>query len=163
MRAGSSIAATKARAVSWPTPGIVMSRRHAAEALAVRHMSASIAATAAITAARAAAKLCRAAETRDPFACLESLIVESGGERPRESDAEHDRKTADLVFQGHPLADQFLAGDSERIAWAGNDFTCTGLKNRCGPDAPERVVAIGLMGRKRFERLIRLPALREPS
>ena len=31
MREGSSIAATKASAVSWPTPGMVISRRHAAD------------------------------------------------------------------------------------------------------------------------------------
>ena len=130
----------------------------------MRLMSASIAATAAITAARAAAKPRRATERpATPSLAFEGLPEEGGGERAREPDPEHDRQASDLVFQGHPLADQFLAGDSERIAWAGNDFTCTGLKNRCGPDAPERVVAIGLMGRKRFERLIRLPALREPS
>jgi hypothetical protein len=46
MREGSSIAATKASAVSWPTPGMVISRRQAAEALVIRLMSASIAATA---------------------------------------------------------------------------------------------------------------------
>ena len=54
MREGSSIAATKASAVSWPTPGMVISRRHAAEALVIRLMSVSIAATAVITAVRAA-------------------------------------------------------------------------------------------------------------
>jgi transposase len=43
MREGSSIAATKARAVSWPTPGIVISQRQGAEALAICLMSASIA------------------------------------------------------------------------------------------------------------------------
>jgi hypothetical protein len=42
---GSSIAATKARAVSCPTPGIVISRRQAAEALAIRLISGSNAAT----------------------------------------------------------------------------------------------------------------------
>jgi hypothetical protein len=36
MREGSSIAATKASAVSWPTPGIVISRRQAAEAFVTR-------------------------------------------------------------------------------------------------------------------------------
>jgi hypothetical protein len=46
--------ATKARAVSGPTPGIVISRRQAAEALVMRLMSASIPATALITAVRAA-------------------------------------------------------------------------------------------------------------
>ena len=52
MREGSSTAATKASVVSWPTPGIVISRLQAAEALAIRLMSLSIAATAAITAGR---------------------------------------------------------------------------------------------------------------
>jgi hypothetical protein len=33
MREGTSIAATKASAVSWPTPGIVMSRRQATRGL----------------------------------------------------------------------------------------------------------------------------------
>jgi hypothetical protein len=41
MRDGSSIAATKASAVSWPTPGIVISRRQAAEALVMRLISAA--------------------------------------------------------------------------------------------------------------------------
>jgi hypothetical protein len=53
MRDGSSIVATKASAVSWPTPGIVISRRQAAEALVMRVMSVSIAATALMTAVRA--------------------------------------------------------------------------------------------------------------
>ena len=56
MRDGSSIAATNASAVNWPMPGIVISRRQAAEALVIRLMSASIAATAVITAVRAAIK-----------------------------------------------------------------------------------------------------------
>ena len=50
MREGSSIAATKARAVNCPTPGMVISRRQAAEALVICLMSASIAATAVIAA-----------------------------------------------------------------------------------------------------------------
>jgi hypothetical protein len=54
MRQGASIAATKAGAVYCPTPGIVISRRQAAEAFVIRLMSASIAATAVITAVRAA-------------------------------------------------------------------------------------------------------------
>ena len=62
MREGSSIAATKASAVSWPTPGMVINRRQAAEALVMRLMSASIAATAVITAVRAAINPRMAAE-----------------------------------------------------------------------------------------------------
>ena len=49
---------------------------------------------------------------------------------------------------------------SERIAWAGSDFTCTGLKKpvraRC---ARPRASRIGLVGRQRLERLVGLPAL----
>jgi hypothetical protein len=41
MRDGSSIAATKASAVSWPTPGIVITRRQAGEALVMRLISAA--------------------------------------------------------------------------------------------------------------------------
>jgi len=52
MRKGSSIAASKARAISWPTPGIVISPREADEGLAIGLMSASIEATAVITAIR---------------------------------------------------------------------------------------------------------------
>ena len=48
------IAKTKARAVNWPTPGMVISRLQATEALVMRLMSVSIAATAVITAVRAA-------------------------------------------------------------------------------------------------------------
>jgi hypothetical protein len=62
MREGSSIAATKARAVNCPTPGIVISRRQAAEAPVIPLISASIAATAVITAVRAALKPRIAAE-----------------------------------------------------------------------------------------------------
>jgi len=93
MREGSSIAATNASAVNWPTPGIVISRRQATEALVIRLMSASIAATAVITAVRAAIKPRIAAETSNPLACFESLIDEGCGERARQSDPEHDRKT----------------------------------------------------------------------
>ena len=50
------MAAVKASAVSWPTPGIVISRRQAADALASCLISASIAVTAASTAVRAATR-----------------------------------------------------------------------------------------------------------
>ena len=50
---------------------------------------------------------------------------------------------------------------SERTAWADKDFTCTGLKKpvRARVRQPSRVVAIGLVGRQRLERLVGLPAL----
>ena len=94
MREGSSIAATKASAVNWPTPGIVISRRQAAEALVIRLMSASIVATAVITAVRAAINPRMAAERP----AIPSLIDEGDGQRAGESDSEHDRKTTDLVL-----------------------------------------------------------------
>jgi hypothetical protein len=50
-------------------------------------------------------------ETRDPLAGLESLIDEGSGERARKANPEHDRQASNLIFQGHPLADQLLARD----------------------------------------------------
>ena len=75
----------------------------------MRLMSASIAATAVITAVRAALKPRMAAErTRDPFAGFESPVDECRRERAREPDPEHNRQASDLIFQGHSLADQLL-------------------------------------------------------
>jgi hypothetical protein len=113
MREGSSIAATKASAVSWPTPGMAISRRQAAEALVIRLMSASIAATAVITAVRAAI-IARMATERPaiPSLALGALSMKatvSAGQ----SDPEHDRQASNLVFQGHSLHDQLLARDDQ--------------------------------------------------
>src|ERR1700722_19636559 len=111
MREGSSIAATKASAVSWPTPGMVISRRQAAETLVIRLISASIATTAVITEVRAALKPRMAGERpATPLACLESLIDERCGERARQPDPEHDRQASDLIFQSYSLADLDLPG-----------------------------------------------------
>jgi hypothetical protein len=86
----------------------------------MRLMSASIAATAAITAVRAAIKTSHGGgKTRDPFACFESLVDEGGGESPREPDSKHDRQTSDLIFQGYSLAHQLLARDDERADGVG--------------------------------------------
>jgi hypothetical protein len=52
-RLGSSMAAVKASAVSWPTAGIVIRRRQASDARASRFMSPSIATMALSTASRA--------------------------------------------------------------------------------------------------------------
>ena len=84
MRDGSSIAATKASAVSWPTPGIVMSRRQASEALVMRLMSASIAATALMTAVRAASSPRTAAER--PATGQGADLLETRGWDDRASD-----------------------------------------------------------------------------
>ena len=129
----------------------------------MRLMSASIAATAVITAVRAAIKPRMAAERPAiPSLALESLIDEGGGERARQPDPEHDRQASDLVFQGHPLADQLLARDDQRAHSVGRQrLHMNGLEE---PGAgqirqPSRVVAIGLVGRERLERLVGLPAL----
>jgi hypothetical protein len=52
-------------------------------------------------------------ETSDPLACFKSLVDERCGQRAGQSDPEHDRETPNLVFQGHLLADQLLAGDDQ--------------------------------------------------
>jgi hypothetical protein len=58
-------------------------------------MSGSIAATAVITAVRAASKPRMAAETpATPSLGFESLVDEGSGERAREPDPEHDRQTS---------------------------------------------------------------------
>jgi hypothetical protein len=114
MRDGSSIAATNASAVNWPTPGIVISRRQAAEALVIRLISASIAATAVITAVRAALKPRVVAERP----AIPSLALRAWWMRATvsagQSDPEHDRQASAVVFQGHPLANQLLARDDQR-------------------------------------------------
>ena len=68
-------------------------------------MSASIAATAVITAVRIAINPRMATETRDPLAGFKGVIDEGDGERAGQSDPEHDRQASDLIFQGHSLAD----------------------------------------------------------
>ena len=64
----------------------------------MRLMSASIAATALITAVRAAINPRMATETGDPLACSKSVVDEGSGERAGQSDPEHDRETTDLIF-----------------------------------------------------------------
>src|SRR5438105_3828176 len=110
-RLGSSTAAVKASAVSWPTPGMLIRRRHASDALTIRLISASIATMAASTAARA---LHGGGQPWDALASPKRLLDEGGAERARQSDAEHHGKTADLVLQSDPLADQLLASDDQR-------------------------------------------------
>ena len=75
----------------------------------MRLMSASIAATAVITATRAALKprIARRRDPGDPFAGFESLVDECSRERTREvSDPEHNRQASDLIFRCSLLADQ---------------------------------------------------------
>ena len=101
-------------------------------------------------------------ETGDPLACFKSAVDEGGGERARQPDPEHDRETTDLIFQGHPLADQLLARDDQRADGVGRQrLHMHGLEEAGASQMrqPSRVVAIGLVGRKRLERLVGLPAL----
>ena len=77
-------------------------------------------------------------------------------------DPEHDRQAPDLIFQGHALADQLLARDDQRADGVGRQrLHVHGLEEPGASQMrqPSRVVAVGLVGRKRLERLIRLPAL----
>ena len=65
----------------------------------MRLMSASIAATAVITAVRAAIARMAAERPANSFAGFEGLVDEGGGERARQPNPEHDRQASDLVFQ----------------------------------------------------------------
>src|SRR5271163_2862081 len=141
---------------------MVISRRQAAEALVMRLMSASIAATAVITAIRAAIKPRMATERpATPSlawrACLMKPAVSA-----RKPDPEHDREASDLVFQGHPLADKFFARDDQRANGMGRQRLHMHRLEEPGAGQvrqPARVVAISLVGRQRLERLVSLPAL----
>src|ERR1700740_3543309 len=101
-RSGSSTAALKASAVNWPTPGMSINRRQAADALAIFLMSPSIATTAARTAARAATRPRMAADRpRMPSLAFSACLMKAG----LKPDAEHHGKAADLVLESDPLAD----------------------------------------------------------
>src|SRR6516225_7741119 len=113
-RPGSSTAAVKARAVSWPTPGMSINRRQAADALAIFLMSPSIATTAARTAARAATRPFMAADRPGMPSLACSACHEGWAQRAWQPDAEHHGKTADLVLESDPLADQLFASDDRR-------------------------------------------------
>jgi hypothetical protein len=126
---GSSIAATKARAVIWPTPGIVISRRQADEALVMRLMSGSIAATAVITAVRAAIRPRMAADRPAiPSLALRALSMKATvSERGSRTPTRPPNLASD--FLGLPAGRPASCGlINERKACAGCDFTCTGLK-----------------------------------
>jgi hypothetical protein len=127
----------------------------------MRLMSASIAATALITAVRRNQAPHGRGETCYPLAGFEGLIDERGGERAREPGPEHNRQPSDLIFQGHALPDQLLARDDQRADGVGRQrLHVHGLEE---PGAgqmrqPSSIIAVGLVGRDRLEGLIRLPA-----
>jgi hypothetical protein len=67
-----------------------------------------------------------------------------------------------LVFQGHPLANQLLARDDQRAERMSlQRLHMHGLEEAGASQMRQtsRVVAIGLVGRKRLERMVGLPAL----
>jgi hypothetical protein len=130
---------------------MVMSRRQAAEALVMRLMSASIAATAVITAVRAALNPRMAAERPAiPSLALRAwrmkAFVSAG-----QSDPEHDQQASDLVFQGHALADQFLARADQRAERMSLQRLHMHGFEEAGPGQmrqPSCIIAVGLVGRK---------------
>jgi hypothetical protein len=97
-----------------------------------------------------------------PSLALRSLVDEACGERARQSDPEHDRQASNLIFQGHPLADQLLARDDQRAERMSLQRLHMHRLEKAGTSQmrqTSRVVAIGLVGRQRLERLVGLPAL----
>jgi hypothetical protein len=90
-------------------------------------------------------------QTGDPLACSKSVVDEGGGERAREPDPEHDRQASDLIFQGHSLADQFLARADQRAERVGRQrLHVHGLEEASAGQMrqPSRVIAVGLVGGK---------------
>src|SRR5438552_15794586 len=104
-RPGLSTAAVNASAVSCPTPGMLISRRHASDALTIRLMSPSIATSGEHGGTRRNQTLHGSGQAGNTLACLESLPDEGGAERTRQSDAEHHGQAADLVLESDPLPD----------------------------------------------------------
>src|SRR5580693_5022035 len=109
MREGSSIVATKASAVGWPTPGWSSAGGRPPRLLSC------VSCPYRLRRPLSSLRFVRQSpphggrETSDPLACCKGVIDERGGKRAGQSDPEHDRKTTDLIFQAHPLADQLLA------------------------------------------------------
>src|SRR5215831_13080599 len=150
-RLGSSTAAVTASAVSCPTPGMLINRRHASDALTIRLMSASIATMAASTAARAPIRPPHGGgQSRDAVTRLQRLLDEGGTECTWQSDTEHDGEAADLVLESDPMPDQLLASDDQRPdRMCRQGFHVNGLEESgsCQMRQATRVVAVGLVGR----------------
>lgn len=147
--------------MSWPTPGIVISRRHAPESLAIFFMSASIAVTADSTAVRADEAFHRCGQAGDPLADPQRLIGEGRTERARQADTEHHGETTDLVRQHDALTDQVLTRNDQRANGMRRErLHVHGLEESGAGKVRQTtgIVAIGLVGRKGLQRLVRLPA-----
>src|SRR5271169_6799652 len=116
MRDGSSIAATKARAVSGRRRGLSLARG--------RPPRPSSCASCLSGDRRHHGSPSRnqtshgGGKTRDPFACFESLVDKGSGESPREPDSEHDRQTSDrelavwFAIVRCELGEELVAGNS---------------------------------------------------
>ena len=100
-------------------------------ALAILFMSASIAATAESTAARTAMRPRTAAHRPSIPALARSACWMKAGLRPRGKRTPNTTARPRIWFSSMTRwPTSFLrAMTRERMAWAGNDFTCTGLKN----------------------------------
>src|SRR6266446_6433267 len=158
-RPGSSTAAVKASAVSWPTPGMLISLRQVSDALTIRLMSPSIATTAASTAARAATRPRMAADrpgmpSLAPSACLMKAGLSARGSRTPNTTA-RPRIWFSLTYQ-------LLASDDQRPDSVRRQrLHMNGLEEAGAGEMRQAtcVVAVGLVRRQRLQRLIRLPAL----
>jgi hypothetical protein len=124
------MAATKASAVSWPTPGMVISRRQASDERARRFMSRSIAVIASSTALCAASKphllpIDPATPSLPPMTCSAKA-----GLSPRGSRTPNTTARPRIWFSSVTRwPTSFLrARISARTAWAGSDFTRTVVK-----------------------------------
>src|SRR5882762_10314392 len=180
-RLGSSTAAVKASAVSWPTPRMLIDCRcegqcgeladtpnahqpaasvgcpnHPSYVAVDRHDSGEHGGT------RRNQTPHGGGQAGDALARAERLLDEGGAERTRQSNAEHHGKTADLVLQSDPLTYQLLASDDQRADSVRRQrLHMNGLEEAGAGEMRQAtcVVAVGLVRRQRLQRLIRLPAL----
>src|SRR5215475_9980926 len=114
-RWGSSTAAVKASAVSWPTPGMLISRRHASDALTIRLMSAFDSHNGGEHGGTRPDQTSHGGrQSGDAVTRLQRLLDEGGNECTWQSDTEHDGEAADLVLESDPMPDQLLASDDQR-------------------------------------------------
>jgi hypothetical protein len=142
-----------------------MSRRQAPDALAMRLMSTSIAATAVMMAVRGNQSAPCGGEAGDPLACFESLLDEGRRERTRESDPNTTARPR-IWFSKVTRWDQLLARDDEQADGVGGQrLHVHGLKDASARQVrkPSFVVAIGLVRRKRLERLTPAGFRRRPQ
>lgn len=103
----------------------------------------------------------RCGQAVDPLAGPPRLIDEGRAERAGQSDAEHHGETTDLVLQQDALTDQLLTRDDQRANGMRRErLHVHGLEESGAGKVRQTtgIVAIGLVGRKGLQRLVRLPA-----